>query len=190
MKSLPLLGVIACLSLAGVASCSDQFPSSTLTAAQIENSSLDCPFAQAIPVDVDVADIKDGVAIKFSGPMPAVDLIRANVHTMKYVNGSQGNPFAVCPCLNDALDSGPAAPWYDRIGDTPHIRDSDARGASFEGLGSTQQRSPVPADASMDETPLGALLVLRPKDPTLLQSLRDEVRANVGAMRTACIGPY
>jgi len=178
---------IALLSV-GIASCSDQFPS-TLTAAQIEGSSLDCPFSQPIPVDASVMDIEDGVVISFSGPASAVDLIRANVHTMKYVNGSQGNPFSVCACANDAPQYGLAIPAYANAVAEPLGGESHPPQSLGAGARSTQPWSPVAADASIDETPLGALLVLRPKDPSQLQSLRDAVRANVGAMQTACTRP-
>lgn len=177
--------------LAGIASCSDQFPS-TLTAAQVENSSLDCPLAQPVAVDASVTDVDNGVAISFSGPVTAVDLIRANVHTMKYANGSQGNPFSVCPCANDAPQYGLPGPLVGSTGSAGQV--ASESGGPRDGTGGDGRTAPpagaVSADASMDETPLGARLVLKPKDPTQLQALRDAVRAHVGAMQTSCTRPF
>lgn len=179
MKSAGILVV-----LAGIASCADQFSSTSFTAAQVESSSLDCPFSQPIAIDAAVVDVKDGVAINFSGPERAVDLIRANVHTMKYASASQGDPFSVCPCAKDVPQS-PYGLAPLAFGGTMHGPDLEP-GASASADWHPSGRTPVPADASMDETPLGALLVLKPKDPRQLESLRDDVRATVGAMTAAC----
>lgn len=168
--------------LAGVASCADQFSPSSLTGVQVENSSLDCPFSQPIAIAT-VLDVKDGVAIDFSGPVRAVDLIRANVHTMKYASASQGDPFSVCPCGSDAPRYGLAGLASADSAYAPPL-DPSASPSADE---ASPAQTPVPANASMDETPLGALLVLKPKDPRKLQSLRVQVRANVAAMETACV---
>jgi hypothetical protein len=168
---------------AAFVSCADALPSSPLTAAQMEGSSLDCPLAQRIVVDASVVVLNDATGIDFSGPKQAVDLVRAKVRAMKYANDSQGDAFAVCPCAYDAPE------WQLAMQLPAFTQNSEFNFPRSEETSWPPPATPVAAEASIHETPRGALLLLRPKDPTLHHSLSARVRAGVEAMQTSCMSP-
>lgn len=180
------------VALVAIAACSHQLPPQTQTPDQVENAALGCPVSQPIQVDATVMDVPEGVTISFTGPPRAVDRIRANVFAMREANSSQGDAFAVCPCATHAsIQYGLAPPTY---GNTV---DHQAGGGqnypygnpTLDGRTLMQPLRPVPASASINEIPEGAVLVLKPKILDQLQMLRDAVRANVGAMEMACVSP-
>jgi hypothetical protein len=178
--------------LVTIAGCTHQLPAPTQTPAQVENAALGCPLSQPVPIDANVMDVPDGVSITFTGPPRALDRIRANVFAMKEATASQGDPFAVCPCaISAAPRYGLAPPTYgesinQQAGAGPNYPYGNP---TIDGRTLMQPIRTVPATASIDEIPEGAMLVLRPKDAAQLQSLRDSVRANVGAMEMACVNP-
>lgn len=180
--------------LATVAACTHQLPAPTQTPAQVENAALGCPLSQPVPIDANVMDVPDGVSITFTGPPRALDRIRANVFAMKEATASQGDPFAVCPCVTSAAPQyGLAPPVY---GASINPQAGPGPGATYpygnpsiDGRTLMQPTRTIPAIASIDEIPEGAMLVLKPKDALQLQPLRDSVRANVGAMEMACVNP-
>jgi hypothetical protein len=92
----------AFIAIAMCSQCSPREQEPTRTAAQVKNASLGCPLSQRVPVDAMVVDVPGGVGVSFTGPLRAVDRIRANVRAMQDANATQGDPFVVCPCASAA----------------------------------------------------------------------------------------
>lgn len=178
------MGAVCCVI---VAACSHESAQPTMTPGQVENASLGCPLSQPAHVDAAVMDVPGGVSVTFTGPTPALDRIRANVHAMQDANDSQGNAFAVCPCLRSTeLQYGMESP-----ADVNRVDDFTQSNASYPyappDQGQTMmQAQDTPAEARVDDIPTGAMLVLKPKDPSQLAALRQEVHERVRAMQVSC----
>jgi hypothetical protein len=134
-----------------------------------------CPLAQLQGIHATVADIRDGVAITFTGPQGELDQLRDNVQAMAEANDKKGDAFAACPCgvserAMGAAESMPADHGATETGGRP----------------STAQK-PL-AEAKVDDIPTGAVLKLKAKDPAETKALREATRENLRAIRKNCLG--
>jgi hypothetical protein len=120
-----------------------------------------------------VADIRDGVAITFTGPSGALDQLRANVHAMKDANDKQKDAFASCPCAARAILGAAERMPEKALGEKP--------------LGATQPRATYVAIAKVDDTTTGAILKLTAKDKADVQALRTAVREDVRELHKSCL---
>src|SRR5579863_9096164 len=82
--------------VAAGAACAHEAP---IASAPIEaQSPKGCPLARLREVSATVADMPGGVAVTFYVPPDEVPRVRQIVDRMAYVNDSQNNAFAECPC--------------------------------------------------------------------------------------------
>jgi hypothetical protein len=140
-----------------------------------------CPLAQLQGVHATVADIRDGVAITFTGPQGELDQLRDNVHAMADANDKQGDAFAACPCGVSERAMGTAESMPGDHATTP------GGGPSETGARKSTAQKPL-AEAKVDEIATGAVLKLKAKDSTEAGALRAATRENVRAMRKNCLG--
>jgi hypothetical protein len=127
-----------------------------------------CPLASLRGVHAAVADTKDGVAITFIAPEVEVKQLRDNVHAMADANDKKSDPFAACPCGSQrAMGTAETMP-----------SESGTRTTLVKPL----------ADATVDETPTGAVLKLSAKDKSQVDALRTAARENIHAIRKNCLG--
>lgn len=171
--------VLALALVAGLGACSHNNTQSAGAQSpqgqsQAQASAASCPMAQLPGVHATVADTSDGVAITFTGPQNEVDQLRQNVHAMSDANDKQGNAFAACPCAFGQSGSAEAMPGNES--------QSGQQGGQWNGNTSMQPAS-VQADAKVDEIPTGAVLELKAKDKSQVQTLRDDVRSEVHSMK-------
>jgi hypothetical protein len=134
-----------------------------------------CPLAQLQGIHATVADIRDGVAITFTGPKGELDQLRDNVHAMAEANDKQGDAFAACPC-------GVSERAMGRAESMPADH-----GAPETGARPSAAQKPL-AQAKVDEIPTGAVLRLKAKDATEAGALRAATRENMRALRKNCLG--
>ncbi len=145
-------------------------------AAQGPGAATACPLAQLQGVHATVADIRDGVAITFTGPAGALDQLRDNVHAMADANDKQGDAFSACPCAQRVP-----------LGSAESMPSSEApTGTSNPGSQGMNVR-PL-ANAKVDEIATGAVLKLTAKDTRDLNALRAAVRDDVRALKKNCMG--
>jgi hypothetical protein len=132
-----------------------------------------CPLAQLRNLRASVTDTPDGVAITFAGPRDDRDQIRDNVHAMADANDKHGDAFASCPC-----------------GRAPSAGAAEAQGAyPYQGGRTSMQptpRTPIAADASVDNTTTGAVLKLKAKNKGEIGALRNQVHEDVHGVLTEC----
>jgi hypothetical protein len=121
-----------------------------------------------------VADIRDGVAITFTGPQGELEQLRDNVQAMADANDKKGDAFAACPCGVSERAMGAA-------------ESMPADHGSAETGGRQTSVKPL-ADAKVDDIPTGAVLRLKAKDATEAAALRSATRENLRAMRKNCLG--
>jgi hypothetical protein len=127
-----------------------------------------CPLAQLQGVHAGVSDTKDGVAITFTAPEVEVKQLRDNVHAMADANDKKNDPFAACPCGSQrAMGAAETMPG-----------ESGSRTTLVKPL----------AEATVDETPTGAVLKLSATDKSQVDVLRTAARENIRAIRRNCLG--
>jgi hypothetical protein len=128
--------------------------------------------ARLLGVHATVADIRDGVAITFTGPAGELEQLRANVHAMAEANDKKKDAFAACPCAQRAaLGSAEKMP---------------AEKGAATALPSTRPVALL-ATAKVDETATGAILKLTAKDKADVAALRNTVREDVHTLRKSCL---
>jgi hypothetical protein len=186
--------LVAVALIAGAAGCSHESTQAPVrTQAQVENASMGCPVSQPVRIDAAVSDTPQSVSITFMGPPRSVDRLRANVHAMQDANSSDGTPFAVCPCASEAaMSSANPAPDTEASDEArTGVTNGWTQGSEPYSYGVTSMQGTgfVRSSSAVDDTPTGATLTLTPKDQSQLEMLRDQVRAEVRAMQTACVNP-
>jgi hypothetical protein len=142
--------------------------------AQGPGAATACNIAQLHGVHATVADIKDGVAITFTGPAGSLDQLRDNVHAMADANDKQGDAFAACPCAQRVpLGSAEAMPSNEAP--TGTTNPSKTGGAHLQ------------SSAKVDEIATGAVLKLTAKEVADVSALRAAVRDDMHALKKNCL---
>jgi hypothetical protein len=124
-------------------------------------------------VHATVADIRDGVAITFTGPASELDQLRTNVHEMADASDKKGDAFAACPCAQ-RMPPGAAE----------HMP-AEATGTTNPAMRGLTVRPP--AHANVDEIATGAVLKLTAKESRDVSALRSAVREDVHALKKNCL---
>jgi hypothetical protein len=165
------LGAVLAASLGACAHPGAQAP--TAAPAAKAAAAPSCPLARLQGIHATVADIRDGVAITFTGPSGELDQLRANVHAMATANDKQKDAFAACPCAERAA-----------------LGSAEKMPASEKGT-ATERPSVRPvavlATAKVDDTATGAILKLTAKDKADATALRNIVRGDVHTLRKSCL---
>jgi hypothetical protein len=165
------LGAVLAAALGACARPSAQAP--VAQAGKATTAAVGCPLAQLPGIHATVTDIRDGVAITFTGPTGEVDQLRANVHAMKDASDKQKDAFAACPCAQRAVlgaaERMPEKAAGEKVSGTPH--------ATFAAI------------AKVDETTTGAILKLTAKDKADVHALRTAVREDMRELHKSCVKP-
>jgi hypothetical protein len=198
-----IIGFWLVVSVAGCAGEQAQGPQALSAAPPTiaSTSSQSCPLASLHGVDEIVADMNDGVAITFAAPATDVDRLRQAVRAMADASDRVGDAFVACACpagygggMAERMPPSSPAP------DPRSIGDSTAGGTYGPAAPAEQeatptappaQPGPVPlprSTAAVAQTQTGAVLELRPTDPTQLLALRVAVKEHIHALRRGCLG--
>jgi len=156
---------------AALAACAHQPARAPAAQAAITPSAVSCPLSRLQGIHVSVADIRDGVAITFTGPASELDQLRDNVHAMADANDKQGDAFAACPCARMPLGSAEAMPST-----------APEQTAARPMVGA----QPL-AIANVEDIATGAVLKLAAKDKKETSALRSVVREDVHALHKNCL---
>jgi hypothetical protein len=141
-----------------------------------------CPLAQLETVDAAVTDIRDGVAIAFSSSPEEAASLRQNVRALADANDKRGNAFIACPCGVSRRALGAAESMASDHPSDP----SEMFGGPAETGGRPIGEAPS-ADAKVEDSATGAVLELKAKDNSQVDSLRAFARAHVRAMKRTCM---
>lgn len=164
---------MAVLAVAMLGACGDEKQTTAVRSpAELPVYSGACPLAHIRGVRAEAADVPGGVAVVFTAPDRAIDLVRANVRAMATASKTEGNPFAVCPC---GLPGNELATQRTAVG-----------GGRGFGVTSMQPPSPTPvlppAVTTVNETSTGSTLVLIASDSADADLIRLGARHAVDAM--------
>ncbi len=168
------LGAVLAAALGACAHHIAQGPSGQTALAAGPPPAASCPLERLPGVHATVADIRDGVAITFTGSEGELDQLRNNVHAMADANDNQKDAFAACPCARTA-----GAGAAERMPSTAPERTSSTA--------ATGEMAQPQASAKVDEIATGAVLKLTAKDHKETAALRSAVREEVRALRKNCL---
>jgi hypothetical protein len=170
---------------------------------QTATAEQECPEGSS-EITVRAMDTTDGVALVFSTTNPdEVEDLRKVVHGMSTVPQGQATGTPGAPAEPGSMDRPPgepppgapgAAPGDSGTSAPPTSPDGTGAGApggagatagAGTGTGTIDVVGNVPVDATVIDTPDGAMIKLTPKDPNQLTALRDEVRRQATAMNAS-----
>ncbi len=143
-----------------------------------------CPLAGLYDVDATISQLSSGIAITFVAPPEEREKLRAAVRDMAtpQAGAEPVDVFAGCACTSSKPGTGtlPAAPEASRL---PPGAEGHARGAPA-------QARPFVFDTSAreDDTPTGAILLLRVTPSAEATALEPVVREKLAAFREGCAG--
>lgn len=149
------------------AACAKQGGGAAAQPAQAGGYGATCPMAQLRGVHASVTDIDNGAAVTFTGNANDESAIRSEVKKMVGDNDKSGNAFASCACATKEAGEGRA---------------------SMQPQGAVPLPEVIRADAIKKTVTNGAKLELTAKHRGDVTALRDQVRRDVQALESYCLG--
>ena len=168
----------------------------TTTETQPHAAQGQCPM-QVPGTQVAVNDTKEGVVVVFTTPRENLAQLRERVRDLASKNeqalgpdqGLDGNPPMSAPVLPDDK-TGPIEPTQQESGGTIGGKPLGAPAGGIDnpsappnaGMPSATSSAMVPASIRVEDFDDGSQIVITPKDPAQLDSLREQIRQRVSQM--------
>jgi hypothetical protein len=149
-----------------------------------QGESPTCPLAAIHDVDATISQLSSGIAITFVAPPEQREKLRAAVRDMAtpQTGPEAADIFAGCTCAAGRPSTRPPSSAPDGTGVRPGAEGQTGR--------ASMQARPVVFDTSAreDDTPTGAILLLRVTPSSEATALETVVREKMAAFREGCAG--
>jgi hypothetical protein len=151
----------------------------------VPGASPTCPLAAIPDVDATISQLSSGIAITFVAPPEQREKLREAVRDMATPQAAGSEPvdlFAGCSCAAGTPGTRPQPAEPDATG--VHRRTEGQAGRA------SMQARPIVFDTSAreDDTPTGAILLLRVTPSSQATALETVVREKMAALREGCAG--